>query len=69
MVVDYKKLKKGDSFMLGRRQGILLIDPEYLTTRLSGLFYADVEWDNGLIQRKFMICRTNIVWDFINQGK
>jgi len=67
--MDYRKLKKGDSFRLGHRRGILLIDPEYLTTRRSGLFYADVEWDNGLIQQKFMICRTNIVWDFIKQSK
>jgi len=60
--MNYSKLKKGDKFTLRDSTGVLVTNPEYICDDHSGLYYADVEWDNGKIQKTFMICRTDIRW-------
>lgn len=64
--MNYKKLKKGDQFTFRGRVGVLLSLPEYVVTSRSGLFYATVQWQEGTIQKEFMICRTDIKWEARN---
>jgi hypothetical protein len=61
--MNYADLKKGDCFTMISKRGILLSDPEYRIDHRSGLYYADVEWNDGTTQKNFMICRMDIVWD------
>ena len=60
--MNYKTLRAGAPFTLQGKKGVLVTDPEYLTTRMSGLYYADVKWEDGQVQRNFMICLLDIEW-------
>jgi len=55
-MINYKNIKKGDKFKFKDREGIFLTKPEYRTDISSGLFYADVEFEDGQIIKNFMIC-------------
>jgi len=62
MEPDYRRMRKGDRIKLGEREGTLLTKPEYRTTPTSGLFYADVQWDDGTEEKNMMICLTRLEW-------
>mgnify|MGYP001041660035 CR=1 FL=1 len=59
--MSYKDWQKGDIISLHGRKGTLLSKPVYRTNPRSGLFYADVYWEGGHIQKNFMICRVGLV--------
>jgi hypothetical protein len=63
---DYGKMKKGDLIRLRGRVGTLLSDAEYKVGVYrgypSGLFYADVKWDDGRVENDFMVTLTALEW-------
>ncbi len=61
---DYKTLKKGMKIKWEDRMATLLTDAEYISTPHSGLFYADVEWEDGYKQN-FMLCRVGYKQNFM----
>lgn len=58
----YKEMKKGDKIRFRGKTGTLLTTPEYKVDRRSGLFYADVIWNNRRKQKGMMICRRGLEW-------
>ncbi len=59
-MTDYSKLKKGDRIQIGNRKATLLTKPVFLTTPTSGLYYANVLFDDGELKPKMMICLRNL---------
>lgn len=59
---DYSRMRKGDEIKLRGLTGRLLTTPKYVTTRRSGLFYADVLWEDGTQQKNLMICLKGLEW-------
>lgn len=56
-MTNYQDWNKGDRVVLNdSRYGTLLTKPVYIAKSSSGLFYADIEWDDGEISRGFMVC-------------
>jgi len=58
----YEEMKKGDKINFLGKEGTLTSTPKYVTTRTSGLFYADVKWDDGTETKDMMICRKGLKW-------
>jgi hypothetical protein len=62
----YKQIRKGDFVLFHGEVGELVSDPEYRTTDISGLFYANIVWTraSGISERtdNFMICRVGLQW-------
>jgi len=64
-MLKYSDWKKGMKVVLASpmgmaKRGVLLTDPEYIVTSYSGLYYADIQWEDGSISRNFMICRVSL---------
>jgi hypothetical protein len=62
----YKEMKKGDLIRLRGRIGELLSDADYKVGLYkgheSGLFYADVKWNDGETEQNFMVNLTALEW-------
>jgi len=61
-VRDYSKMKKGDKIQYRGRVGTLLTNACYIVHPLSGLFYADILWDDGSKSKDFMLCLIGLKW-------
>lgn len=64
-MTDYKDWKKGDQITFHGRKGTLLSDSEYMSGRGGygsqwGLYFASVKWDDGTVDRDFMLCRNGL---------
>jgi len=64
-MTDYEDFKKGDRITFHGREGTLLSDSEYRSGRGGygsqwGLYFASVKWDDGRVDRAFMLCRRGL---------
>ena len=64
-MLNYSDWKKGMKVVLTvpmgmAKRGVLLTDSKYITTSYSGLYYADIQWEDGHISRNYMICRHSL---------
>ena len=56
----YLLMNKGDLIEIGGRKATLLSKPAYRFNHRSGLFYADVQFDDGELRPSMMICLNNL---------
>lgn len=64
-MTDYKDFKKGNRISFNGRKGTLLSDAQYKTGSGGygsswGLHFASVQWDDGRVDRDFMLCRRGL---------
>lgn len=54
-MTNWNEVKKGEKIIFNNRKGVLLSDPKYISTPSSGLHYADVQWEDGQIDKMFCV--------------
>ena len=67
MSPQYNEMKRGDRVRFRGNAGTLLTDAKYEIDKLhgytsSGLHYADIKWDDGYVDKQWLINRVGLEW-------
>lgn len=65
--IDYVNMRKGDKIEFAGKIGTLLDDAHYEVNKLSGvqgsgLYYADIAWEDNVFNNNFMLNRNGLKW-------
>jgi hypothetical protein len=54
-MTNWSEIKKGERIFFDNKEGVLLSDTKYISSLSSGLYYADVQWSHGIMDKSFCV--------------